>query len=494
MDKLKNTILIVLLVAVGLTMPARAEKANIDEALTVASNWINLIIQKKGSWGGANTAFVEGIQEFKRGNRILGYFCHVKPVGHIVLSLHKQLAPVKAYSATCDLDPESEVGMAKLLKDRIERIHNGINEWATSMNASHDDAMAQILEINYRDSWDRLNADAMSFQQKLDSEVEPMNYQSGQILLTSSWHQEDPYNRACPAPPGGDDCTAARCAVGCVATAGAQIMRYWNWPPYGVGTTYNDYYDWANMPDKITVSSSTDQINAVAELCHEVGQAVNMDYCGGDDCQSGAITSDMEGVFENQYRYSIDCERRNRPDYTATDWFSLIQDDLNVNRPLQYRILGHSIVCDGWQIIGATKQYHMNYGWNNFRSTWYTLDALHYPVGGTKNDEYLLENIYPNKSLGSVLTGLYPRESSFYYRYFNVDATGTSATFDAGQYLQFLPNIKISCISTTGGSIRFNGSSSYITKLFSHGDSTKGARLYGGGTIKLNRFGSLRFE
>ena len=490
MDKLKNTILIALLVAVGLTMPTRAEKASIDEALTVASNWINLIIQKKGSWGDANTAYVEEIQEFKRGQRTLGYFCNVKPVGHIVLSLHKQLAPVKAYSATCDLGPESEVGIAGILKDCMERIHNRINEWATRMNASPDKVTADILEINYRGSWDGLNVDAMSFQQELDSEVEPMNYQSGQVLLTSSWHQGDPYNRTCPAPPSGDDCTAAHCVVGCVATAGAQIMRYWNWPPYGEGIPYEDFYDWANMPDRATAASSAAEIDAVAELCREVGQAVGMDYCGGDGCQSAAYTYDMEGVFENQYRYHTDCARQNRPDYTVANWFSLIQNELNANRPLQYRVLGHSIVCDGWQIVGATKQYHMNYGWDNARNTWYTLDALHQPSGGNKDDEFLLENIYPAQSLGTELTGPYPRES-FYYRYFNMDAAGTSTTFDGGQYLQFLPDITVTCNS---GSIRFNGSASYITRLFSRGDRTKGARLYGGGTIKLNRFGTIRFE
>jgi len=493
MDKFKNTILIALLVAVGLTMPTQAERASIDEALTVANNWINLIIQKKGGWGDANTAYVEDIQEFKRGKRTLGYFCNVKPVGHIVLSLHKQLAPVKAYSATCDLHPESEVGIAELLKDCMERIHNGINELATRMNASPDKVMADILEINYRGSWDGLNVDAMSFQQKLDSEVEPMNYQSGQVLLTSSWHQGDPYNRTCPAPPGGDDCTAARCVVGCVATAGAQIMRYWNWPPYGFNPPYDDDYDWPNMPDRATAGSSAAEIDAVAELSHEIGIAVDMDYCGGDDCQSGAYTSDMEGVFEDHYRYSTACAKRDRKDYTAANWFSLIQGDLNVNRPLQYRILGHSIVCDGWQIVGVTKQYHMNYGWDTSDNTWYTLDALHQPGGGDKDDEYLLENIYPAQSLGSSLINpTYPKES-FPYRYFNVDATGNSATFEAGQNLQFLPDISATCTSTTGGSIRFEGTSTDNTILFSNGDRTKGVRIYDG-TIKVNRFGSIRFE
>jgi hypothetical protein len=95
--------------------------------------------------------------------------------------------------------------------------------------------------------------------------------------------------------------------------------------------------------------------------------------------------------------------------------------------------------------------------------------------------------------LNSVISGTYPRDASFDYRYFNVDAAGTSATFEAGQNLQFLPDISVTCTSTTGGSIRFEGTSSDNTILFSNGDRTKGARIYGG-TIKVNRYGGIRFN
>jgi hypothetical protein len=280
-------------------------------------------------------------------------------------------------------------------------------------------------------------------------------------------------------------------------------MRYWNWPPYGVDSPYDDYYDWVNMPDRADAGSSTAEKNAVAELCSEVGIAVNMDYCGwpgGDGCGSGAYPYDMEGVFENQYRYATACALQNRPDYTPANWFSLIQGELNANRPLQYQILGHSIVCDGWQIVGTDKEYHMNYGWDrtcddpNGCNTWYALDSLHQLGDGDTDDEYLLENIYPAQSLHSLLSGTYTRRS-FYYRYFNVDATGTSATFAAGQYLQFLPDITVTCTSTAGDYIRFYGyePSLYHTRLFTRGDTSRGVRIYNGG-IRLYQNGSIRFH
>lgn len=489
MEKLRNIILVAMLLVISLTIPLRAKKATVNDALTVANNWISLVIEKKGAWGDANTAYVEDIREFKRGQRTLGYFCHVSPKGYIVLSLHKQLSPVKAYSATSNLDPDSQEGMTDFLKDRMDRILGRVDEWARKLKAPPDEVMAKILEVNYRNVWNVLQVDATSFQQNLESDIEPMNYQEGHILLSSSWHQLDPYNRQCPLSSG--TCTDIRCTVGCVATAGAQIARYWNWPPYGEGSPYNDTYDWPNMPDTATGASTAAQIDAVAELSSEVGIAVGMNYCQ-IDCESGAFTYNMEGVFEDHYRYHTNCVRRDRSSYTAVDWFNMIKAEFNANRPIQYKVTGHSIVGDGWQEFGAgpTRQYHMNYGWDDGHTTWYTLDGL---LFGDEDTEYIIASIYPAQSLHSVISGTYPRNASFDYRYFNVDAAGNSATFEPGQNLQFLPDISVTGTSTTGASIRFEGSSADNSILFSNGDRTKGARIYDG-TIKMNRYGGIRFD
>lgn len=497
MENLRNKILLALLIAMGLTITIQAKMATMDEALNVASNWIDLVIQKKGGWGDANTAFVQDIQEFKQGQRTIGYFCNVKPIGYIIVSLRRELAPIKAYSDRSDLDPTSTEGMADLIKGKMEEILNAIEQQAGPIQTARTEDVSRLVEINYSNAWAELEGDISTVQWDLvsdEGDISAANYQEGQIMLTTNWHQGAPFNNDCPAPPGGDDCTSARCVVGCVATAGAQIMRYWYWPPYGSGSPYSDTYDWTNMPDSVTTSSPAAEQNAVAELSHEIGIAVNMDYCAGtgtSPCASSAYTEDMEGVYENHYRYSTSCTKRNRTSYTATDWFNLMKADFNANRVIQYRIKGHSIVGDGWQEIGAgpTRQYHMNYGWSGTGDdTWYTLDALNQPGGGTTSDEYLLENIYPAQSLHSSLVGTYTKPS-FVYRYFNVDATGSSATFEPGQYLQFLPGVTV----TSTGTIRFDGSSTSSTRLFTRGDTGRGARIYGG-TIKMSANGSVKLD
>ncbi|MHC4645134.1 MAG: C10 family peptidase [Planctomycetota bacterium] len=501
---MKKSIIKILVACVvsALISPVQAEMATMEEGLTVAENWIALIIEKKGGWGDANTAFVEDIQELTRDQRVVGYFCRVSPKGYIIISLRKELAPVKAYSATSDLDPECEEGMADLIKGCMERIIKKIEKEVGPIASAQGEDVSNILEINYRNTWDELEGDAVSLEQSLNSDVIAMDYQEGDWLLTSSWRQGDPYNEQCPPPPPGDDCTAPRCLVGCVATAGAQIMRHWSWPPSGVGSPYDDTYDWPNMPDRLTATSPAAQINAVAELCHEVGIAVGMNYCGGAGCQSGAITADMEGIFEDHYRYSTSCARLNRSDFGADFWFDLMKNQFNTNRPVQYRILGHSIVGDGWQevFIGGvfTRQYHMNYGWDNNRNTWYTLDALFNPdPNGTTDDEYMVAGIFPAPSMGALLSspeynpvnllllGLTP------YPYFDRDCAsmvGHNHRF-ALLTLQFLPSVKLEC-AAPAGKIRFESQN----RLFSVKGTTSAGIRIDLGAMELHPGGCLRFH
>jgi hypothetical protein len=481
-------ILIALLAAKTMAQPVKE-----SDARTVANNWIKVVITKKGSWGNSDQASVASISEFKRKGRTLGYFCKVEPVGYIIVSVRKELSPVKVYSDTSNLDPESEKGFADLIKYKIEKTILAIEKKAGPIHTAKTEDVKKMLEIDSSSAWDELMftkngipAEASEVQ----DQIVLMNYSGGEPwLLSSSWHQDDPYNGYCPDASGG--CTSARCLVGCVATAGAQIMRYWAWPPKDTSQ-----FDWANMPDRLTSSSSSTEINEVSWLCSHVGIQVGMNYCS-DDCESGSQTYDMQGVYVNNYRYSSSCNRKDRTDYSAVDWFELMKAQFNQNRPIHYRILSHSIVADGWEEVGSvpTRRYHMNYGWDNSYTTWYTLDGLHNPdPDGSISDEYIVTDIYPGCAVYDTMSGDYMK-TTLGYRYFDQDATGDSATFWAGQKLQFLPGVVVKCSNSTGGYLRFigvNSDPSWNMNLFSNGDLSRGIkmidseiRVYNGGGIQL---------
>jgi Peptidase C10 family/Spi protease inhibitor len=513
MRKLILPLLVICLAIMITVTSAQAQMATRDEALTVASNWITTIIQKKGDWGGSETAEIVETQEFRRGERVLGYFFRVHPKGYIIVPLRKEMAPVKAYSARSDLDPESEEGMADFLKEKMERILDKTEQVVASEKAGGAEKLTDILEIDYRPAWKNLEGGVTTTQEELQSNegfIEGGNYQEGQWLLTSNWHLTMPYNDDCPF----DSCPQrpnGRTVVGCTAVAGAQIMRYWNWPPYGVGSPYSDPYDWPNMIDNclwfngqwtdnngIPITVTQAQIDAVAELSFEVGDAVDTTYtCTASD----ATMEDMVGVYEFDFRYVPSVRRTNRSGYSAVGWFDLLKYEFNHNRPVQYRIVkkttgtGHSIVGDGWQETGSNpilRQYHMNYGESPMgNDTWYTLDAMsNYP----ENEEYVIRTIYPYPSAYEGMQGTFPRQS-FPYRYFPIDLSLTNTTvFQGGQRLQFLPNIVLG-YSGSSGSIRIEGSSSYDSHLFTRGDLTRGVRIYknSSAVINLNQNGSLKF-
>jgi len=456
-----------------------------EEAAVIAQNWINIIIDQYEGWGEYDKANPEIVYPLERNGQQLGFYCQVKPEGFIVMSLRKELAPVKVYSERGRIDMDLDIGMPDLIKDCMQTIVDGINQQAGSIETLSNDQLKKILEIDYSASWQQVYSYQIgSLPLKVKSPNGKDNYQEGEVLLSSSWHQSPPYNDDCPLMGCGN--SNGRAVVGCVATAGAQIMKYWNWPPYGVGSPYNDPYDWVNMKDNVTTSSPQEQINAVAEICWEIGDAVNMDYgCDG----SGANTSDMEGVFEDHFYYSSVCTKKNRNDYTAIEWFNRLKLQFNINRPVQYKIPQHSIVADGWKETGTPtiRQYHINYGWGESTTTaWYVLDEIY---GGDPNSEYILENIVPFQSIGTTIYGAYSKPL-FPFRYFDQDATGSNAVFMQGQNLQFLPNITLSC---NGNGIIFIGIPSDATFFYTRGDILKGIKL-SDGKIVLHNQGSIKLH
>jgi len=210
--------------------------------------------------------------------------------------------------------------------------------------------------------------------------------------------------------------------VGCVATAAAQIMKYWNWPAYGIASTsylwdgdnscdsipvgggllsadFSDPYDWGKMPDSCDYDGcDVQEEDAIAELCYEVGVAFEMDY---GVCGSGIYEEQIPEVIDAYtmyFRYDLSIDREDRVQYaSANGWFQVIKEEINNGRPMQYFIFGHCIVCDGWRDTGGLKQYHMNYGWGGSHTDWYTIDNLYCPwLGCDPMKEFMIRRIFPS--------------------------------------------------------------------------------------------------
>ena len=183
--------------------------------------------------------------------------------------------------------------------------------------------------------------------------------------------------------------------MGCVATATAQAMRYWSWPPSGVAgrsyswngdqscdgnvegrtlsATFSDPFDWANMPEVCYGSSSPEEKAAVAELSYEVGVALKMDY---GRCGSGAYSEDIDNALLYFDYYDADHD---------SDWNQdRIVGEIQRLRPVilcaRNDDSGHCWVAFGYNKGTWPWQFKMNMGWGwSYDSSpygWYTLDNV----------------------------------------------------------------------------------------------------------------------
>jgi hypothetical protein len=525
---MKNRILLILLASlmlVGVTTPIRAQMATREEVLNVARNWITLIIDNKGSWGEYDYAQVVDVRNFKRGDRVLAHFCEVEPMGFIIVSLRKELAPVKAYSSTSGVDPGFDIGICDVIKLGLENVLNTIEMQLGPIETVRSEDMDDLVAIRHEDAWDRLSNDVYIPPTEFEYRQLRWSYEQGDTLLGAmNWIQRPPYNDWCPDQ--GCDWSQynnfnSNARVGCVATAGSMIMNYWKWPPYGEGTPYDDAYEWAEIESQYNWdfylqyftnehgdSVTPDAINAVAELCHEVGLAAGMNY-GCDESwallSDNPLGGDMLDAYEDHYRYNLNVDIELRLGYDPIEWFDLIVFDVSKNRPLQYGMAttfglfaGHSMVVDGWQVIsGPLHQFHVNYGWvpgvdcdGHECNYWYNVDEV-LPFSDGWSTEEMLKNIYPNCAEGPVIEdGLNPLDPNFPYCYFDHDTKGNDAYYEIGRNFQFLPNVTVQCTSFTGGSVDFQSSVSDTSRFFTRGDVSEGVLMYGGG-ISLYKNGTV---
>lgn len=414
----------------------RAEKATVEEMNQVCQNWLSQRVFQSGSWAGSDNPKILSIDEIFDGNQVIGLCYNIEPQGFVIVPVLKELPPIKVFSEDCNLDINKTEGMAQLIKDILnQRTEVFINNYG-SMEYVEPVEEGSLFGGGDKAQWDKYSMKTEEFN---SSFTKSAMLQTGP-LMTVSWDQGAPYNNLCPMGYGG-----YRTVVGCVATAAAQIMKYHQWPPFGYGDhTYTwsgdnscdggstpaavlsaefwDDYDWDNMPDRCTTDSSEIQQASVAELSYETGVAFEMDYGA---CGSGVFLSAIPFVmnqWEKKFRYLDQMENRWRGTYNSNTWFSLIQEQIDINQPMEYFMTSHAVVCDGWRIESSFNQYHLNYGWDEGHTAWYTVDNYYCPDedGCSQDQESVIRNILPNRGI------MLEADTTFGWAPFDVNFTGSS--------------------------------------------------------------------
>lgn len=307
------------------------------------------------------------------------YVFNLGEQGFVIVSADDRCMPVIGYSMNgrynSDMLPDN---MRHWLQEQASDIRRGIEANAPE-NPAHLTMWKKLLTHK---------GDSETPQPKAD------NY-----LLTSTWEQGSGYNNYCPVMNG------QHVVVGCVATAMAQIIRYYGKPTRGFGqksyrhSTYGvlavDFdttdYDFSLMPNKIRRSSPSAEKDMVSRFCYHCGVVVNMNYQNPDHTSgSGAHTSHVpEGLLYFGYTSALHYTRS----VNDSLWVAMIRNEIDNRRPIEYSGFsdegGHAFVLDGYN---NSNQYHFNWGWGGYADGFYTLTTM---AGFTSQHEMVI-NIIPS--------------------------------------------------------------------------------------------------
>ncbi len=369
---------ILLLAVIAISAPAFSALVSQATAQNAAVNFFKTSAANTGH--NAINVTLKYTQTATDGTIVFYVFDLTPGPGFVMISADDQVKPVIAYSLESGFNlPAKGTAVQTWITHATAHIYRGIQQ--------HVVANAQISG-----QWTAYLQGQKPSSAKGLSGVAP--------LLTTKWDQEPYYNQLCPFNTTDNE----RAVTGCSATAMAQIMKFWNFPPQGVGyygyncspsAGYpNNYgsqaanfgatnYNWSAMPDSLGSANTV-----VATLMYHCGVAVSMQY--GDDNQGGSgsylLRSDVsstrhsaEMAYSTYFNYNPNTLNGvHETNFTSADWLNMIEAELNAGRPIQYAGTdpnegGHTWVCDGYD---ANDLLHMNWGWGGFDNGYYSISAL----------------------------------------------------------------------------------------------------------------------
>ena len=208
------------------------------------------------------------------------------------------------------------------------------------------------------------------------------------LLKTAEWNQMAPFNKYTPN----------NYVTGCVATAGAIVMKHHGYPAKGTGShsytlngktlsaNFEHTYDWASMPAKYDGTNDA-AFDGVARLMADLGVAVEMNYAKDG---SGSYIGDLVTALQKYYGYSKLSHLMAIEDVGAEAWNGRLREEIDANRPVLYAASdptrgGHAFVIDGYK----DENFSVNWGWGGYCDGFYQIGALNpESAGKPTGDKY----------------------------------------------------------------------------------------------------------
>lgn len=321
------------------------------------------------------------------------YVYNLQGGGFVVVAGDDIARPILAYSEVGEVDPENMSECMGDWLDHYTRIIYDLSQKNLAPTTKTDEEWALLSEGG---------------KPERGTDV---------VLPTAAWDQSKPYNLKCPIISG------IQTVTGCVNTACAIIMKYYQHPDHGIGSvggysysfgwagvsydiSIESYrlghsYDWAQMPDQYRSGSYTDyQADQISQLMKDLGHANHTFYeiRPNGSSESGADMNFGASNLIHKFDFDKSMAVYEHASVSEELWHRVIRDEIDNKRlvliqgsPEPGNGPSHAFIVCGY----SGDYYCFNMGWGGGSSTF----ALMSPIDGYDDQlikYYRYQRIYTN--------------------------------------------------------------------------------------------------
>lgn len=378
----------VLLVMVSLSSVLWGGNIPEKEARTVAVNWINSVNDFSYSEENIQLVYPKAADD-----TLLYYLVSFDPIAWVIISATNKIEPVLAYSTNSAFD-------GQVFPIQMYEWMEGIEHEIKLSNSPN-----YVSDQNLPEKWAKLKLnihDPVIFKSASTDGVEP--------LLSCNWDQGKYFNEFAPYESASTT-KNDHVWMGCVATAMAQLMKYWSYPVVGKDSfsyehqTYGKQsanfgaavYNWDAMPDQLSTENAE-----VQKISYHTAVSVHMDF---GPFGSGAYLEDAQEALINYFKYNTTIFESSKLDWTEKQWKKLLKNELDMQRPVIYSgknksgFNGHAFICDGY----TNDYFHFNWGWGGYGNGYFLLSALNVSGGNYSSYQDALFGIEPIETSAFIL-------------------------------------------------------------------------------------------
>ncbi len=402
-----------------------------DDAKGAVAGWVRL----REALGDEIAAEPESVATYQgRDGRGEFHVVSLKGGGYVVTSGDTGITPILGYSRTGAFDADENSPMWALLTGDVAArtaALEGANAGGSGtprLSAAAADAATHVSE------WSRLITAGKNgvprLQSKMTSAPPDLRVPA---FVQSKWGQQTARSGNGYTHNYYNNYTPKNWPCGCVATAQAQAMRYFEWPKVAVTaktftcktnnvavdlTMQGGTYDWAHMPyEPSKVTYDWNNVIGIAKLTSDVGISLCMSYKSGGSGTSSLYVGDS---LMNTFGYSNAIADNDSDGIRGDTLKKNIIPSLDAKLPVILGIqgkptgsstsdAGHSILTDGYGYYNGQLYIHLNFGWSGSDDAWYTpsdadTGAIINPSGyNYTNIHATVFNIFTNATKYSVI-------------------------------------------------------------------------------------------